>query len=234
MAKSQPEFETLDDLMSRVGKIGTPLCVPVEERKQAKLLGAYYIPSEKLWVIPHWFTGSPETFERWFMEFEPNKLQPEFIPDSCIKRTLAKTLPSAEWLEITTLLFKRRAWRCEICGGRGSACLPPIDAGTNGNWVEAHECWEFCDATNEQILVGIECVCRDCHSVKHLNYIDPRSPIMDATMKHFETVTGRTNEELTDEVKLATKIAKRRSAEGWSTDTETWLNRFRTSLLTTK
>jgi len=223
MLKPQLSHETFDEFVERIGQHGTPLAVPYpsEESLEAEALGAKWINSEKTYVIPHDSEQHYSVFEHWEMTIHPENLKTEFVPDSCIKhsgaRQLTEHLFGEGWNDFRKPFMKRKAYRCEICGGRGSAILPPIIGGTSGNNVEAHEIWDYCDATNERTLKGIECLCRDCHAVKHINVYFGKLEIFNALIEHFSTVTNKSISSCIAEVRLATAQAKERSLYEWTT-----------------
>jgi 5-methylcytosine-specific restriction endonuclease McrA len=55
--------------------------------------------------------------------------------------------------------YKLAGYKCEICGGKGRA-----------HPVEAHEVWYYDDKKRQQVLVGIQALCPDCHGVKHAGF----------------------------------------------------------------
>jgi hypothetical protein len=81
-------------------------------------------------------------------------LQLELIPESSWGRSLAHLLPRPIWDEIRRDVYKEFDYTCCLC--KATDCE-----------VHAHELWEYNDKTHVQKLRGFQCLCADCHAVKH-------------------------------------------------------------------
>ena len=68
--------------------------------------------------------------------------------------TLSNRLPKKEWDNLRTKVYRKADYKCEICGSNNSA-------------LHCHELWKFDEKKLIQRLVGLQCLCRLCHDVKH-------------------------------------------------------------------
>ena len=82
------------------------------------------------------------------------KLTIEPIPESTWGTSLANLLPSSIWDELRREVYEGFDYTCAICGA--------VD-----KQLHCHEKWSYDDKANMQKLVGFQCLCVDCHSIKH-------------------------------------------------------------------
>jgi hypothetical protein len=89
--------------------------------------------------------------------------------------------------------------------------------------LEAHEKWEYNDATHIQKLVGLEALCPTCHGVKHIGRTMTlgEAPMLRA-VGHLAKVNGWTMEEAWEHVNKAFLQWQERSKHEWLLDL-TWL-----------
>jgi hypothetical protein len=81
----------------------------------------------------------------------------DLIPDSCWFTNVRSCLNQCDWDRLRRMVYRRARDRCEACGaGRD----PDVS-----RWLEAHERWEYHEATRTQRLKRIVCLCSFCHEV---------------------------------------------------------------------
>lgn len=82
------------------------------------------------------------------------KLSVELVPEKSWGKSLAQLLPKKDWDILRKKTYRRYNWTCLICDAYGVR-------------VNCHEKWEYNDKLKKQILVGLICLCDDCHNIKH-------------------------------------------------------------------
>ena len=82
------------------------------------------------------------------------KLDIELVPEKSWGKNLAQLLPKEDWDILRRKTYRRYNWTCLICGAYGIR-------------VNCHEKWEYDDKLRIQKLVGLICLCDDCHNIKH-------------------------------------------------------------------
>ena len=89
------------------------------------------------------------------LKFYPNmKLEIEPIPESTWGVSLANLLPPPIWDELRRDVYDKFDYTCAICT-------------TTDKQLHCHEKWSYDDKARIQKLVGFQCLCVDCHSIKH-------------------------------------------------------------------
>jgi len=76
------------------------------------------------------------------------------IPSCNWGKSLANILKGEIWDAIRRDIYSRYNHKCGICQGTGST-------------LHCHEVWVLNDRTHIQKLVGIICLCEDCHNIVH-------------------------------------------------------------------
>ncbi len=103
------------------------------------------------------------------------KLIIEPIPASSRRLTLARLLRPHSWNRLRRLVYRRAAYRCQICG--------------RSDQLHCHEVWAYQIATGRQWLRALQVLCRDCHHTKHLLFCkDSRQ--RDLRLQHFMAVNN--------------------------------------------
>ena len=82
------------------------------------------------------------------------KLEIELVPEKSWGKSLARLLPKKDLDILRKKTYRRYNWTCQICGSYGVR-------------VNCHEKWEYDHKLKRQILVGLVCLCDDCHNIKH-------------------------------------------------------------------
>ena len=82
------------------------------------------------------------------------KLEIELIPEGSWGKSLAQLLPKPVWDVVRREIYQRGNYTCAICESTGVR-------------VHCHEVWEYNDKKRIQFLRGLQCLCGDCHSIKH-------------------------------------------------------------------
>ena len=139
-----------------------------------------------------------------------SQLLVELVPSPSWGDNLRSRLPRDQWDTLRREAYQKAGHVCEICGGKGRR-----------HPVEAHERWAYDDINHVQTLVGIEALCPDCHSVRHLGkaFMDDRGK---QAIAHLVKVNGWGRRELDDHVRKAFKVHAERSEHPWTLDLS-WL-----------
>ena len=82
------------------------------------------------------------------------KLEMEMVPKSTWGQSLANILPRPVWDTIRREVYSSSNYCCSACGDMSSR-------------LNCHEVWDFNDKKRLQILAGFQCLCEDCHRIKH-------------------------------------------------------------------
>jgi len=82
------------------------------------------------------------------------RLEVSPIPSSSWGKSLANILRGELWDSIRKDIYKMYGHKCVMCKVGGSV-------------LHCHEVWQFDDRTHIQKLVGVICLCEDCHNIVH-------------------------------------------------------------------
>lgn len=133
------------------------------------------------------------------------KLEIELIPTKQWGKSLAQWLPKKEWDELRRKVYRRYNWTCQVCG-------------IYGVQVHCHESWTYDDRKRIQKLVGLNCLCEDCHNIKHwgrtiklLHEGTYTQDYVDKLRKHFCKVNRCTEKDMMKHIVKAGDRNMRRS-----------------------
>lgn len=142
------------------------------------------------------------------------KLTIELIPRTCWLSNVRSHVTKAEWDSIRKSVYRKAAYRCEICSGKGP------------EWpVECHEIFDFINETRTQTLVRLIALCPACHRVKHFG----RSQVIGQEREAFFQlckVNRWTQEVAEDYVNSQFALWEERSRYEWSVDLSLSLETF--------
>jgi len=82
------------------------------------------------------------------------KLEIEPIPESTWGISLANLLPPPVWNDLRKEVYEGFNYTCAICKATDKQ-------------LHCHERWSFDDKNRIQKLLGFQCLCVDCHSIRH-------------------------------------------------------------------
>lgn len=134
------------------------------------------------------------------------KLKIEPIPSQNWGVSLARMLPSEVWDSLRREVYSIADYTCVICGATDKR-------------LHCHERWEYNDKRHVQRLAGLECICGDCHQVKHWGrtsklLLDKGDKWeADRLIAHFCKVNGCTREEFNSHKIRVGILVQRRSKE---------------------
>ncbi len=149
------------------------LDVPFAEKDEAKQCGARWDMAERRWYAP---PGQAPGLSRWAPAAPLPAVLPgedracgsglfvDLIPASCWFTNVRSCVSARDWDRLRTLVYGRAGNRCEACG-----------AGVNREhqvWLEAHERWDYHNATRTQRLRRLVCLCTRCHQATHFGYAE--------------------------------------------------------------
>ena len=104
------------------------------------------------------------------------KLEFELVPDGVWKDNLRNRLSKQAWDFLKADAKERAGGKCTICGKQTTR-------------LEAHEKWSYNPQTKVQKLEDIIAVCKDCHSVIHIERTELKGDIERAE-NHYLKVNG--------------------------------------------
>lgn len=134
------------------------------------------------------------------------------IPQQNWGKSLAQLLPKEVWDSVRKEIYKTANYSCMTCGMTGIA-------------VHCHEVWLFDDLKKIQVLRGFQCICPDCHSIKHWGRTVaisnqgkiPRSEVV-RLIEHFCEVNKCTEQDFREHLIDARSNWKDRSSKKYKLD----------------
>ncbi len=140
------------------------------------------------------------------------KLAIDLIPKSCWKTSIRKSMPEAEWNEISQGVLQKADEACEICGSKEK--------------IVCHEVWKYDDKKHLQKLKGFRAICRMCYAVEHFGlsqvlamkgYLN-----LNEVIKHFCKVNDVSWDEFNKHKEKEFAKCRERSSHKWKTDFGEW------------
>ena len=138
------------------------------------------------------------------------RLSIELIPTTTVGINLRSELTPTQWDTLRRKVYSRANYCCEACDADNIE-------------VHCHEVWSWNDKKHIQKLIGLRCLCWECHRTTHLS--DPGIGGDLKTLKHFARVNGVTIFEANRIVRKAYKQVMERSKREWKLDTS-WLGSY--------
>lgn len=194
------------------------LDVPYAEKDEAKAAGARWDSGARRWFALR--PGVPE-LRRWapvppLPELLPGEdrsfgsgLFVDLVPSSCWFTNVRSAVAHQDWDRLHRMITGRSGRRCEICG-----------LGENRSrerWLEAHERWDYDDATSTQTLRRLISVCSSCHRSTHYGLATVTGRAEEA-FAHLRRVTGMTVAEADAHIDAAYQLWVARSQRDWTLD----------------
>jgi len=147
------------------------------------------------------------------------KLLIELVPAGAwnlsVYQLLKKRKQLHKWRKLKEELVKKEGRRCWICD-------------TEGGRLEAHEFWEYDDATHVQKLAAIHHICSLCHKIKHIGFwchtTDGKRSLAKTgltkavLLQHFCKVNGCSLAEFEAHERHAFSVWRERSTHEWIQD----------------
>jgi len=130
------------------------------------------------------------------------KLGIEPIPEGSWGLSLAHLLPKPVWDTLRREVYAEYGYKCCICGATDKQ-------------LHCHEVWEY--KGNVQRLVNLQCICVDCHNIKHwgrtvamLHNGEFTQEYFDSLKRHFCKVNNCSEREMLNYiVEVGMRYAKR-------------------------
>lgn len=204
----------------------TYLNVPYAQKDEAKKLGARWDATARQWYVPDGIDTTP--FKRWLpvenpppvvkrnlpkAEVSEPRLTVELVPQTCWYSNVRSEVSKEDWEKLKRFTFQQANYRCEVCGGRGSA-----------HPVECHEIWHYDDDQHIQTLIGLVALCPACHECKHMGFANVRGRGEIATA-HLAQVNAWTMKQAQVYVGDCFEVWMERSQYQWELDI-TYLEQF--------
>ena len=138
------------------------------------------------------------------------RLSVELIPMTTAGINLRSELTPTQWDTLRRKVYSRANYCCEAC-----------DAGEIE--VHCHEVWSWDDKKHIQKLIGLRCLCWECHETTHLTHPGVTGDL--ETMEHLARVNGITLFEANKVMLDAYSQWNRHSKHEWKVDTS-WLDSY--------
>lgn len=87
------------------------------------------------------------------------KLELELVPSTAFYSNIRKIVSETDWKKISKTIRRLHNNKCQLCGS--------IEKPYRKYYMHCHEVWDFDYETKKQSLVKLECLCPECHSIKH-------------------------------------------------------------------
>ncbi len=141
------------------------------------------------------------------LQYADARLTVDLVPQPLWGKSLANTLPRAEWDRLRRWAYEKADNHCDVCGGRGPPRHP----------LECDEEWDYDDKASVQRLVGLRALCPDCHAVKHLgrSFKVGRG---ESALAHLSRVNRWDQQRVAQYVTLVKSLWKLRSTQPWQQD----------------
>lgn len=148
------------------------------------------------------------------------KLSVELVPSSSWGQNVRSVINRRGWRLVRERVLEQANYTCEICGN---------DLSRRKDRLHCHEIWDYQISTEEyrkgkQVLTGLQCLCHNCHEVKHIGLAFHNNRGDQATT-HLADVNGWSNEEAIEYVLKAFAVWEQRSLNKWELDLR-WLYEF--------
>lgn len=194
------------------------LDVPFDEKDDAKRFGARWDGREKRWYATAGRVAND--CDRWAARPDLPDLLPgedrsfgkglfvDLVPSSCWFTNVRSCVSKTDWERLRRMIIGRAGDRCEICGiGEDRQ---------EKRWLEAHERWDYDEATQVQTLKRIICLCTDCHRTTHFGFamINGDNWVFDFLME----ITGMDATAAGKHVDEAFALWEQRSEKTWELD----------------
>jgi len=138
------------------------------------------------------------------------RLSVELIPQTTWGDNLRSLLTHEQWNVLRRAVYARADYICEICSSKSIQ-------------VHCHEVWSYDDNTHTQRLIGLRCLCWECHAATHMHSETGGSFYED--LEHYARINGVTVQDARNTVLEAYKQFRERSNHEWTLDTN-WLNDY--------
>jgi Domain of unknown function (DUF5710) len=181
-----------------------------------RTLRAWYAPQPGMTELDRWLGRPPlgDVLQGEDLSFG-HGLFVDLVPQSCWFTNVRSCVSQRDWDRLRRMVYRRVKDRCEACGaGRD----PDI-----GNWLEAHERWEYDGAKRVQRLKRIVCLCTFCHEATHygLACLRGRDELALRQLMYVNRWSGR---KAMRHVETAFRQWEERSQFHWSLDLGVLLN----------
>ena len=136
------------------------------------------------------------------------KLTIELIPSTQFNNNVRSLVSRQEWHRIRKNVYRTYGNKCAVCGAPGR--------------LNAHEIWNFDEATSVQSLAGMICLCDLCHHVKHIGFakiLASQGKLnFDSVVEHFMSVNCCGVQEFLEHEREAFRLYGERSTRQWKLD----------------
>src|SRR5688500_1141001 len=164
------------------------LDVPYAEKDAAKSAGARWDPDVRRWYAPQeallprlarWESRIPELLPGEDRSFGQG-LFVDLVPSTCWFTNVRSCVDEGQWDALRSMVYRRAGNRCEACGA---------PRGRDRQRLEAHERWEYDEATYTQTLRRLIALCWSCHRATHFGFAEVIGTAAEATA-HLRAVNG--------------------------------------------
>jgi len=139
------------------------------------------------------------------------RLSIELVPKTATGINLRSELTPAQWDTLRHAVYAKANYCCEACG----VC---------DTEVHCHEVWSYDDEKHIQKLIGLRCLCWECHETTHMANHGMRI-LEHMSTKHLARVNGITVSEADKIILEAYLQHSLRSKHEWTLDIS-WLDSY--------
>jgi hypothetical protein len=198
------------------------LDVPYGEKDAAKSAGARWDPAQRRWYAPQvallpklarWESRIPELLPGEDRSFGQG-LFVDLVPSTCWFTNVRSCVDEGQWDALRSMVYRRAHQRCEACGA---------SRGSDRRRLEAHERWEYDEATYTQSLRRLIALCWSCHRATHFGFAQVTGAAAEATA-HLRAVNGWSAREADAHIDRAFALWDRRSVHEWQLDLSILMN----------
>lgn len=142
------------------------------------------------------------------------KLGLHIIPSSSFGANLRNQMSAREWSKLSRKVRGENNFTCQQCGSQEDR---------SRRWyTHLHEIWEFDDKKHIQKLVGFECLCPDCHHIRHWMFSEYKQLDLDYLIDHACRVNKCMSWEFEQHILEEKKLWEERSLVEWTLDLGEW------------
>lgn len=197
----------------------TWLDVPFAQNDEAKAAGAAWHAPSRRWHAPHGMTPAlrawtarpdlPSTLPGEDREFGGRHLYVDMIPRSCWFTNVRSCVDAVDWDRIRRMVYTRAKNKCELCAHR-----PDRKA---GEYLEAHERWDYLESTGTQVLRRLIALCSPCHTATHFGLAQKRGLEAQARFQ-LESVNGWSAQDVALHIEGTVEVWYARDQRAWHLD----------------
>ena len=132
------------------------------------------------------------------------RLTLELVPSTAHYKNVRQILTKTQWDILSKQVRSAVYDTCEICGN------------DNGR-TDCHETWFYDDHNLVQKLIGLQCLCKNCHGVKHFGFSQIQGK-GERMLLHFMKINNLNRKDAEEAINKSFEVWKKRSQKQWKLD----------------